>query len=84
MPCSPVLVRLSADENGYCIRTLKFLQGMASGLWIVDYSCKPCPLTLRSPGHDLTTLTLHGVPLYCIHTHISRGKGLPEGWYPAT
>eukprot|EP00731_Ephydatia_muelleri_P023829 Em0016g100a len=28
---------VNVDENGRCTRTLKYLQGIASGRWIVDY-----------------------------------------------
>lgn len=31
---------LNADENGCCPRTVKYLQGLAAGKWIVGYNCE--------------------------------------------
>ena len=33
-------VIVSADENGLCSRTVKYLQGLATGRWIVSHQCK--------------------------------------------
>ena len=33
-------VIVNTDENGLCSRTVKYLQGIATGRWIVSHECK--------------------------------------------
>ena len=31
---------ISVDENGYCPRTMKYMYGLLTGKWIVNFECK--------------------------------------------
>ena len=43
----------SLDENGCCPRTVKYLQGVAAGTWVVGFQCKTILHLVEPPnkGH---------------------------------
>ena len=39
-----IMIVQPTDENRRCPRTLKYLQGVASGRWVVDHQCESTAL----------------------------------------
>ena len=50
---------MNADENGCCPRTVKYLQGLAAGKWIVGHNCECCDIAPPTKGEGLVVKGKH-------------------------
>lgn len=71
-------VIVNADENCRCLRTLKYLQGIASGRWIVDYRWIKDSMEKQNILPE-ATYEVRGDHLYCVNAPQTARLSLARG-----